>query len=516
MQSLVCSTAFAALASLRASPVCVSSLHELCALRSTCAVGAATAASPEGASFASAKRFAPQLRGGRASTLVQRHWTARLSCASAFPSRRGQRDLITWGETGASALITSWKGHQSKCRPASCMGATWQETEHALPQQRVACRAFSTRSISGRLFYKRRPLQVPRLKPPNYRRQAMAVSLLAPARSVSAFLDSCLCSCCVACAASGLRERPTKRGFVSRRVSFLRPCCRRRCRETKLSPPITVSILCGVCSSLAAGARPDPAEAQQRTSKSGAREAFHGPHCLGLHSRRRPLAERALLGVGKRRQVPGRSWLVRETVFFPPIQSPCREVCMFSVWVCTFFVRVCMFFVRVCLFLQQLQSRPRSVRPLARAQPQTEAKQVRGEVVRRRQRIQTTTLESPLSVHFFGPRALQPLPLGDLERQRRGAASPQAQRQGVPDAAHSLVQPVVPTENATLGTSSALKDDARVRATWKRHFSREKEIPQQSQSAAAHWTPHPENLFRDLVRYLGVRRGGGVESAWGS
>lgn len=31
-------------------------------------------------------------------------------------------------------------------------------------------RSFSTRSISGRLFYKRRPLQVPKLKPPNVRR----------------------------------------------------------------------------------------------------------------------------------------------------------------------------------------------------------------------------------------------------------------------------------------------------------------------------------------------------------
>ncbi|KAL8440257.1 hypothetical protein Efla_004953 [Eimeria flavescens] len=73
-------------------------------------------------------------------------------------------------------------------------------------------RFFSTRNIRGRLFYKRRPLQVPRLKPPNIRRYSSSSSS-SSSRAAATGLTGLSVSVALS-AASGLRELPTKRGFA--------------------------------------------------------------------------------------------------------------------------------------------------------------------------------------------------------------------------------------------------------------------------------------------------------------
>ncbi|PHJ20855.1 ribosomal protein s12 [Cystoisospora suis] len=61
----------------------------------------------------------------------------------------------------SSALPPTTCALRSPTFGISCSGSACVPTKDA--------RNFSTRSISGRLFYKRRPLQVPKLKPPNVR-----------------------------------------------------------------------------------------------------------------------------------------------------------------------------------------------------------------------------------------------------------------------------------------------------------------------------------------------------------
>ncbi|KAL8452536.1 hypothetical protein Emag_002325 [Eimeria magna] len=165
----------------------------------------------------------------------QRLWpcTARDSSSSSSSSSSNNSSNSSSNSSSSGSSARSYSGANCTMFAASPIAAAHQSPLHT-PAAAAAVapggpaaaaadskRLFSTRNIRGRLFYKRRPLQVPRLKPPNIRRytsssnnNSSSAGSWREKQQQQQQQQQQAVSCEVVCAASGSKALLTRKEFA--------------------------------------------------------------------------------------------------------------------------------------------------------------------------------------------------------------------------------------------------------------------------------------------------------------